>query len=239
MPRSAPPTPPLRPSSSGRCRELEARVEALEPDRGAAARAPAVEAAAASASGSQPRGGLAGAGAGIVIAVLGAITGMTAVIGLGAVVAAAAGVWAFTARRGGGSRELDRLLPGGGPVAERLAAFRSSVERDHALAGTERELAATRLQAAEVRTRLAGSIQLEAELAGLRDRVATALRTCEIDPADLDEGLRSYDRIACCGHRPHRGHSHPHPGGRGAAPAARRRLDRGGPRPPGIAARGA
>jgi uncharacterized protein YhaN len=180
---------------SGRCHELEGRVEALEPDRGAAARAPAIEAAAAAARGSQPRGGLAGVATGIIIAILGAVTGMTAVIGVGVVVAAAAGVWAVTARRSGGSRELDRMLPGGGPVAERLAAFRTSVERDHALAGTERELAATRLQAADVRARMAGTLQLEAELTGLRDRVAAALRGCDIDPADLGEGLRRYDRM--------------------------------------------
>ena len=178
-----------------RCRSLEARAETLEPDRGAAERAPAVEAAAAAATGSRPRGALVGVGAGIVIAVLGAVLGMTAVIGVGAVVAAAAGVWALTARHGTGSRELDRLLPGSGPVADRLAAFRTSVERDHALAGTERELAATRLQAADVRARMAGTLQLEAELAGLRERVATALRGCDIDAPDLDAGLRRYDRI--------------------------------------------
>jgi uncharacterized protein YhaN len=180
---------------AGRCHELKARVEALEPGRGAAERAPAVEAAAAAAPGSQSRGGMVGVGAGIVIAVLGAVMGMTVVIGVGAAVAAAAAVWAFTARRGGGSHELDHVLPGTGPVAERLAAFRTSVERDHALAGTERELAATRLQAAEVRARMAGTLQLEAELTGLRERVATALRECEIDSDDLDDGLRRYDRI--------------------------------------------
>jgi uncharacterized protein YhaN len=179
-----------------RCRTLEARVEALEPDRGAAERAPAVETAAAATTRSQPRGGLVGIGAGILIAILGAVMGATAVIGLGAVVAAAAGVWAYTARRGNsGSRELDRLLPGGGPVTDRLAAFRTAVERDKALAGTERELATTRLQAAEVRARMAGTLQLEAELTGLRNRVAAALRGCEIDPSDLDEGLRRYDHI--------------------------------------------
>jgi uncharacterized protein YhaN len=180
---------------AGRCRSLEARVEGLEPDRGAAERAPAVEAAAAAARRSKPRGGLAGVGAGIIIAILGAAMGMTTVIGVGAAVAAAGGLWAFTSRRGGGSRELDRVLPGDGPAAERLAAFRTSVERDHALAATERELAATRLQAAEVRARMAGTLQLEAELAGLRDRVAVALRGCDIDPADLGEALRRYDRI--------------------------------------------
>ena len=136
-----------------------------------------------------------GVGAGIVIALLGVVLGMVAVIGVGAVVAAAAGVWALTARRGTGSRELDRVLPGDGPAADRLAAFRTSVERDHALAGTERELAATRLQAADVRARMAGTLQLEAELAGLRERVAAALRGCNIDVPDLDDGLRRYDRI--------------------------------------------
>jgi uncharacterized protein YhaN len=130
-----------------------------------------------------------------VVAILGAVIGMTALIGVGAVVAAAAGAWAFATRPGGGSRELEHLLPGPGSVADRLAAFRTSVERDHALARTERELAATRLQAADVRARMAGTLQLEAELNGLRDRVATALRACDIDPSDLDEGLRSYDRF--------------------------------------------
>jgi uncharacterized protein YhaN len=180
---------------AGRCRELEARVEALAPDRGAAERAPAVEAAAAAAAGSQPRGGLVGIAAGVAIAIVGAVMGMTAVIGLGAVVAVAAGAWAFTAGRGGGSRELEHLLPGAGAVAERLTAFRTSVERDHALAGTERELAATRLQAADVRARMAGTLQLEAELTGLRDRLATALQECDIDPSDLGEGLGHYDRM--------------------------------------------
>ena len=180
---------------AARCRGLEARVETLESDRGAAERAPAVEAAAAAGAGSRPRGGLVGVALGIAVAALGAILGITAVIGAGAVVAAAAGAWAFTARRSGGSRELDRLLPGVGPVAERLTAFRTSVERDHALAGTERELAATRLQAADVRARMAATLQLEAELTGVRDRVAAALRECDIDPADLDDGLRRYDRM--------------------------------------------
>ena len=107
-----------------RCRSLEARAETLEPDRGAAERAPAVEAAAAAATGSRPRGALVGVGAGIVIAVLGAVLGMIRGDRGGGGRWAAAGVWALTARRGTGSRELDRLLPGSGPVADRLAAFR-------------------------------------------------------------------------------------------------------------------
>ena len=40
----------------------------------------------------------------------------------------------------------------------------------------------------------------------------------------------------CGGNRPHRGHAHPDKCGRGAAPAAGRRFDRGGPRPAPVAA---
>jgi uncharacterized protein YhaN len=58
----------------------------------------------------------------------------------------------------------------------------------------ERDLAAARVQAADIRTRLSGTAQLDAELRGLRDRIAGALRECDIDAPDLGEGLRRYDR---------------------------------------------
>jgi DNA repair exonuclease SbcCD ATPase subunit len=153
-----------------------------------------VEAAAASASAaSLPRGAVAGVAAGIVAAVVGVAAGLTILIGIGAIAVAAGAGWALAARRGGAARELDRLLPGAGSCGERLAAFRASVERDRALAASERELAGVRVELAELRARLAGTAQLEAELRGLHDRVATSLRGCGIDPADLDEGLRLYD----------------------------------------------
>jgi DNA repair exonuclease SbcCD ATPase subunit len=128
-----------------------------------------------------------------VAAVAGVAAGLTLLIGIGAVFAAAGAAWALAARRTGATRDLDRLLPGAGPRGERLAAFRASVERDRALAGAERELGVVRVELAERRTRLAGTAQLEAELRGLHDRVATSLRGCGIDPADLDAGLRVYD----------------------------------------------
>jgi len=177
-----------------RCGELEGTIATLEPNRGAADRAAAVEAAAASASAaSLPRGAVAAVAAGIVAAVAGAVAGLTLLIGIGAAALAAGAGWALAARRSGAARDLDRLLPGAGPCGERLAAFRASVERDRALAVAERELGGVRVELAELRTRLAGTAQLDAELRGLHDRVATSLRGCGIDPADLDEGLRVYD----------------------------------------------
>jgi DNA repair exonuclease SbcCD ATPase subunit len=177
-----------------RCGDLDATISSLAPDRGAADRAAAVEAAAASASAaSLPRGAVGTVAAGIVTAVAGVAAGLTILIGIGAIAVAAGAGWALAARRGGAGRELDRLLPGTGPCGERLAAFRASVERDRALDAAERELASVRVELAELRTRLAGTAQLEAELRGLHDRVATSLRGCGIDPTDLDEGLRLYD----------------------------------------------
>ena len=181
-----------------RCHELEASVAAYEPDRGAGERAAAVEAAAAAAQArSHPRSALvAFAAAGAAVALAGAVAGMPLLIGLGVVVAAAAGIWALAGGRSGPSGELERLLPGDGPAAERLAAFRESVDRDRALHAIERDLAAARVQAADLRARLSGAAQLDAELTGLRERVATALRSCDIDPTDLDAGLRRYDHAA-------------------------------------------
>lgn len=177
-----------------RCGELEKTVASLAPDRGAADCAAAVEAAAASASAaSLPRGALAAVALGIAAAVAGVAEGLTLLIGIGAVAVAAGAGWTLAARRTGAARELDRLLPGAGPCGERLAAFRASVERDRALAAAERELGAVRVELAELRTRLAGTAQLEAELRGLHDRVATSLRGCGIDPTDLGDGLRVYD----------------------------------------------
>ncbi|HEX3329185.1 MAG TPA: AAA family ATPase [Gaiellales bacterium] len=177
-----------------RCGELEGTIAALEPDRGAADRAAAVEAAAATAStAALPRGAVAAVAFGIVAAVAGVVAGLTPLIGVGVAAVAAGAGWAFTARRGGAMSELDRLLPGDGPRAERLEGFRASVERDRALTVAERELAGVRIELAELRTRLAGTAQLETELHGLHERVATALRGCGIDPGDLNEGLRLYD----------------------------------------------
>lgn len=186
-----------------RCRGLEESAVQYEPDRGAGERAAAVEAAAASARAeTQPRRVLIMASlvAGAAVAIAGAVAGVPVLIGLGVAIAAAAGVWTLTGRRSGGTCELDRLLPGDGPATERLAAFRGSVERDRALQTVERELAAARVQAADVRARLSGMAQLEVELGGLRDRVAAALRECDIDPTDMGEGLRRYDRAEAAAH---------------------------------------
>jgi DNA repair exonuclease SbcCD ATPase subunit len=183
-----------------RCGELEGTIATLEPDRGAADRAAAVEAAAAASTDTLPRGAVAAVAVGIVAAVAGLVAGVTPLIGLGAAVLAAGAGWALAARRGGAVSELDRLLPGDGPCAERLAAFRASVERDRALAAAERELGGVRIELAELRTRLAGTAQLEAELRGLHERVATALRGCGIDQLDLDAGLRVYDGREAAAH---------------------------------------
>ncbi len=178
-----------------RCHELEEQVTIYEPDRGAGERAAAVEAAAASArAATRPRPALVGvAAAGVALAVAGALVHLPLLIGLGVVVAAAAAAVALIGRGAGGSRELDRLLPGDGTIELRLTAFRAAVERDRALHGVERELAGVRVQAADVRARLAGVAQLEVELGGLRERVTAALGACDIDASDLGEGLRRYD----------------------------------------------
>jgi uncharacterized protein YhaN len=128
-----------------------------------------------------------------VAAAAGAVAGLPILIGIGFAAVAAGAGWALAGRRTGATRELDRLLPGDGPCSERLAAFRASVERDRALAVAERDLGDVRLELAELRTRLAGTAQLEAELRGLHERVAASLRGCGIDPTDLAEGLRIYD----------------------------------------------
>ena len=181
-----------------RCRELEASVAAYEPDRGAGERAAAVEAAAAAAQAqSHPRSvPVAFAAAGAAVAIAGVVAGVTVLIGLGVVIAAVAGIRALTAGRPGGRGELERLLPGDGPLAERLAAFRGSVDRDRALHAVERDLAAVRVEAAELRARRSGAAQLEAELVDMHERVASALRSCDIDPSDLGAGLRRYDHAA-------------------------------------------
>src|SRR6185437_9544115 len=183
-----------------RCGELEGTIVTLEPDRGAADRAAAEAAAAAASTAMLPHGAVAAVAVGVVAALAGVVAGMTPLIGFGAAVVAAGAGWALAARRGGPVRELDRLLPGGGPCAERLAAFRASVERDRALAVAERELGDVRIELAELRTRLAGTAQLETELRGLHERVATALRGCGIDPVDLDAGLRTYDGREAAAH---------------------------------------
>ena len=184
-----------------RLHALEARATAYEADRGAAERAPAVEAAAVAAAEARPRGALlAVAAAAAAVALAGVIAGVPLLIGLGVAIAAAAGIWALTAGRSGQSGELERLLPGDGPAADRLAAFRASVERDRALQAVERDLAAMRVQAADVRARRSGAAQLEAELAALRGRVADALRECDIDPTDLGDGLRRYDHAEAAAH---------------------------------------
>ncbi|HEY2869988.1 MAG TPA: AAA family ATPase, partial [Gaiellales bacterium] len=177
-----------------RCGDLEGTIATREPDRGAADRAVGVEAAAAAAdTATLPRGAVAAVAVGVVAAVAGVVAGLTPLIGVGAAVVAAGAGWAFAARRAGAVSELDRLLPGDDPCAQRLAAFRASVERDRALAIAERELGGVRIELAELRTRLAGTAQLETELRGLHERVAGALRGCGIDPVDLVEGLKLYD----------------------------------------------
>ena len=184
-----------------RLHALEASATANEADRGAAERAPAVEAAAVAAAEARPRGAfVAVAAAAAAVALAGVIAGVPLLIGLGVAIAAAAGIWALTAGRSGRSGELERLLPGDGSAADRLAAFRASVERDRALQAVERDLAAMRVQAADVRARRSGAAQLEAELAALRGRVADALRECDIDPTDLGDGLRRYDHAEAAAH---------------------------------------
>src|SRR5439155_23431289 len=96
-----------------RCGDLEGTIASLEPDRGAADPAAAVEAAAAAASTSAPpRGAVASVALGVVAAVAGVAAGLTPLIGLGAAIVAAGAGWALAARRTGASSELDRLLPG-------------------------------------------------------------------------------------------------------------------------------
>ena len=181
-----------------RCRELEERAEGYAADRGAADRAAAVEAAAAAADAAAPapRAALAGAAAGVAVAVAGVVAGSLAVIALGVLAAAAAGGWALAARRPAPTDALDRLLPGDGPASARLTRFRESVERDRARQALEAELGAVRVEAAEVRARLAAATQLERELGRVRGRISDGLREADIDPSDLPEGLRRYDAAA-------------------------------------------
>jgi uncharacterized protein YhaN len=183
-----------------RAAELERRIGELSPHRGAAERAAAVEAAAVEASRSRrPVAAMLVAAAGVAVAAVGAVTGAAALIGAGALAAVAGAVAALAAGRGRTS-DLDRLLPGPGPRGARLAGFRTSVERDRELAAAERELAGIRVEAAEARGRLAGVAQIEAELAGVRERIGAALHGCAIDAADLDDGLRRYDRFEAAAH---------------------------------------
>jgi uncharacterized protein YhaN len=181
-----------------RCRELEERAETYAADRGAADRAPAVEAAAAAARAATPapRAALVGAAAGILVAIVGALAGSMPAIAFGVLVAAAAGAWALAARRPARMAGLEAALPGDGPVDERLARFRESVERDRARQAIEAELGSARVEAAEVRARLAATTQLESELGRVRERIASGLREADIDPSDLSAGLRSYDAAA-------------------------------------------
>jgi uncharacterized protein YhaN len=180
---------------SDRCRELEEHADAYAADRGAAERAASVEAAAAAAEASAPapRAALFAAGAGVAVAVAGVIAASVPVIALGVLAAAAAGAWALSARRPARTGDLEALLPGEGPIDDRLARFRESVRRDRARLAIEAELGAARLEAAEVRARLAATTQLERERGRVHERIAGGLRDADIDPSDLPEGLRLYD----------------------------------------------
>ena len=113
-----------------RSHDLEATIATLEPDRGAADRAAAVEAAAATAgTGSTPAAAVAAIAVGIVAAVVGVAAGLTLLLGVGAAAIAAGAGWVIAARRGGGTRELDRLLPGGGPCGGRTREPRWATSR--------------------------------------------------------------------------------------------------------------
>ena len=179
---------------------LAARVEALAPHRGASARAAEIEALAlAAARGGDGRRRLLGlvALAG-TLAVAAAAVGQPALAAL-AVIAGGASVALAARGRPQAASELDRALPGSGPVQARLAAHREACAADRELDRVERELGRVEVSYAGLRADLAALDQIEHERAQVSERVRSELIRAGFEDADVEDSLRRYD-AAVAGH---------------------------------------
>ncbi|HET7172336.1 MAG TPA: AAA family ATPase [Gaiellales bacterium] len=179
---------------------LAARAQELAPHRGAAQDAAEIDALAlAAAHGATGRGRLfAGAAAAALAAAIAAAAGQPLAAALLAVAALAAVGFAFR-RRPPATAELDRALPGDGPVQARLAAFRDACAADRELDRVERELSRVEVDYAGLRADLAALDQIEQERLNVSERVRAELLRAGFDAGDLDDGLRRHD-AAAAGH---------------------------------------
>jgi len=176
---------------------LAHRVEALAPHRGAGSHAAEIDALAMAAA----RGG-AGRGRLLAVAALAALVAVvTAAAGRAPVAVAAAvaaiAVLAFAARRRSPAvAELERALPGDGPVQTRLTAFREACEAERELDRTERELSRIEVSYAGLRADLAALDQIERERLQVSERMRAELDRAGFADAALDDALRRYDEAA-------------------------------------------
>ena len=180
---------------------LAARAEALAPHRGASARAAEIDALAlAAAHGGDGRRRLLG-----LIALAGAVA--VAAVAVGQPALAALAVIAGTRRRSPwppaarphSASELDRALPGGGPVQARLAAYREACAADRELDRVERELGRVEVSYAGLRADLAALDHIEHERAQVSGRMRSELVRAGFDDTDVEDSLRRYD-VAAAGH---------------------------------------
>ena len=177
--------------------DLAARVAGLERHRGASAAEARVEALALAAAGERPRRWAVMALAAAAAVAVGAVAiGALAWAAAAVAVAVAAAVSLAGRRLSGAAAELDRLLPGHGPLGPRLDAFRGACARDRELHRLEDELARVRVERAGLRAELAGVEQVERERAGVVDRLRTELRRVGFPADDLDAALARYDEAA-------------------------------------------
>jgi uncharacterized protein YhaN len=176
---------------------LAARAQVLAPHRGAGEHAAEIDALAlASARDGAGRGRLlAGAAAAAIAAAVAAAAGQPFAAALLAVAGLAALGFA-SRRRSPAAAELDRALPGDGPVQARLAAFRDACAADRELDRVERELSRVEVSYAGLRADLAALDQIEQERARVAGQVRAELLRAGLDDGDLDDGLRRYDAAA-------------------------------------------
>jgi DNA repair exonuclease SbcCD ATPase subunit len=179
---------------------LAQQVEALAPHRGTSARAAEVDALAmAAARGATGRGRLLGvAAAAAVAAAVMAAAGQVPAAAVAALVAVAV-VAVAARRRPAAAAELERALPGTGPVGARLAAFREACDAERELDQAERELSRIEVSYAGLRADLAALDQIERERLQVAERMRAELERAGFPDADLDDGLRRYD-AAAAGH---------------------------------------
>jgi DNA repair exonuclease SbcCD ATPase subunit len=176
---------------------LAARADALAPHRGASARAAEIDALALAAErGGDGRRRLLGLIAlGGAVAVAAVAVGQPALAAV-AVIAGIASLALALRRTSPRASELDRALPGTGPVEERLAAHRAACAADRELDRIERELGRVQVSYAGLRADLAALDQIERERAQVSDRVRSELMRAGFDDSDLEDGLRRYDAAA-------------------------------------------
>jgi DNA repair exonuclease SbcCD ATPase subunit len=179
---------------------LAGRVKALAPHRGAGARAAEIDALAMSAARSGTgRGRLLGAAA---VAVLAAVVAAAAGQAVAAAVFGIAGLAALVLaarHRSPAFAELERALPGDGPVQARLTAFREACAAERELDRAERELSRIEVSYAGLRADLAALDQIEQERLTVSERIRAELERAGFTDTDLDDGLRRYD-TAAAGH---------------------------------------